>query len=817
MSLKFYINKFSYFFITLILASTLTATAQLTVTPTSTAALLAAKLAGPGITIVSDTLICNGLANGTFVSASTPIVIDSGIILSSGKAASTSGASSTLASTSFSSAGDPDLNALMGSGVSRDACALIIHFIPKGDTVSFNYQFGSEEYIQATCGPYNDAFGFFLAGPGVSSTYPGVNMALVPGTNIPVAVNSINIGTAGTCAGCAYSNCTSMGSGSPFTAYYIDNTAGTTVTYKGLTTLLTAKHWVQPCDTYRIKLVIGDGGTTSSPNYIYDSGVFIEAGSLKTNSYYFEDARIGRTILGLPNAIVKGCGPDSIRIRSGRASATPTKFYLTYGGTGVAGTDYSTLPDSVTMAAGDTSFAFPVTGLTTTASGTRTIVAYLSNSAICGIIDTVTINVIDHPSLAITTSDTTVCKGTSVQIRANASTGLTYGWTPATYLNNASLLNPISTPTSTITYTLTATLPGSLCPAFTKNLTITTVEPSITILTPDTTVCQGASFLIRVAGPDSLIYSWSPVTDLNSAGVKQPGVTNIQATTTYTVTAAIMGTTCNTQKQVTITVIPTNFVIKTLDTFFCTGATLYLNADVTPPASTYSYQWTGPGGYTSALLNPVITTITMANAGTYTLTVTNSGLCSASAIENVTVYPTPPSTILAPPITVCQYSQPAILEVPGYNNLMWYSSYNDNTPSVKAPLPNTDSIGTFQYFASQISFKNNCLSEKVAIDVTVKSCCTGTVFVPSAFTPNADGNNDILRVIRTSDYALNVFTIYDRWGTIVFQSSGDKQSWDGTVNGQPADIGTYYYVAFVSCQNSDRHNITLKGDVTLIR
>ncbi len=818
---KIYNKKYITLLVALFITLTHTVSAQLTIAPGSTAALLSNKLAGPGITIISDTLVCNNAANGIFrsvIAAGNPISIDSGIILCTGSASAASGSEPSVTSTSFSSAGDADVTTLMGGGVSRDACALIITFVPKGDTVSFDYQFGSEEYRSATCGPYNDAFGFFIAGPGISATYPGVNMALVPGTNIPVAVNSINSGTAGTCSGCAYSNCTSMGSGSPFTAYFVANSGGTIASYRGYTTKLTAKHWVVPCDTYRIKLVIADGGTTASPNYIYDSGVFIAAGSLKTNSYHFDHANLGHMILGYTNAVVKGCGTDSVKIKSTRPAAVPTKLYITYAGTGVAGVDYTALPDSVTLATGDTSFAFPVLGLTTAASGVKTIVAYLSSSALCGIIDTVTINLIDHPTVSILTSDTTVCNGTPVHIQATTSTGLTYGWSPGTYLDNPSFLNPIATPTAVgvMIYTITATLPGSLCPAITKTITITTVEPTVTVLTADTTVCQGASFTLRVDGPDSLIYSWSPVTNLNSAGVKQP-VFNPQATTTFTLTASILGTTCKTQKQLKVTVIPTDFVITTFDTFFCTGATLYLNGVVNPPASTYTYLWTGPGGYSSPLLNPVITTVTAGNEGTYTLTVTNSGLCSGTAMEKIIIYPTPEATVLAPPIELCQYSPALALEVPGYDNLMWYSSSTDPKPTVFAPLPSTDSVGVFKYYASQISFKNNCLSERVAIDVTVKSCCTGNVFVPSAFTPNEDGKNDVLRVVRTSDYALNDFTIYNRWGMVVFQSSGEKQAWDGTFNGQPADMGTYYYVAIITCKNSDKKNITLKGDVTLIR
>jgi gliding motility-associated-like protein len=148
---------------------------------------------------------------------------------------------------------------------------------------------------------------------------------------------------------------------------------------------------------------------------------------------------------------------------------------------------------------------------------------------------------------------------------------------------------------------------------------------------------------------------------------------------------------------------------------------------------------------------------------------------------------------------------------------MWFSSSDDNTPSVIAPYPRTDSVGIFHYYAAQISYNNNCLSEKTSIDVTVKSCCDGTLFVPSAFTPNQDGINDVLHIVKAPEFVVSEFTVYDRWGRLVFQSSNAKTGWDGTIGGEPADMGTYYYSAVVNCTNSDKKPLNLKGDVILIR
>ena len=281
---------------------------QLSVTPNQAAATLANTLASPGITISNPTLTCHTLANGTFnvtpgtmVGASTPFPISNGIILSTGRAANTSGAETFLASTNNSQPGDAALTTLAGGVATYDACTLQFDITPKGDTIKFNYVFGSEEYINSTCGPYNDAFAFLISGPGISGTQ---NMALVPSTNIPVTVNSVNSGTPG--PGYTLANCTSMGLGSPFTSYYTSNITGTSFTYRGYTTRLTAVHDVIPCNTYHLKLTVADAG-----NSLYDSGVFIEAGSLTTPNITGILATCVGAVTSLSSAVAVGTWSSS--------------------------------------------------------------------------------------------------------------------------------------------------------------------------------------------------------------------------------------------------------------------------------------------------------------------------------------------------------------------------------------------------------------------------------------------------------------------------------------------------------------------------
>ena len=91
-------------------------------------------------------------------------------------------------------------------------------------------------------------------------------------------------------------------------------------------------------------------------------------------------------------------------------------------------------------------------------------------------------------------------------------------------------------------------------------------------------------------------------------------------------------------------------------------------------------------------------------------------------------------------------------------------------------------------------------------------CCS--VMFPNAFTPNGDGKNDVFHPLFNGYHNFHSFRIVNRWGQTIFESSNSLPAWDGTFNGVPQDIGTYYYFIQYDCGGN---TIEAKGDVTLIR
>jgi gliding motility-associated-like protein len=87
--------------------------------------------------------------------------------------------------------------------------------------------------------------------------------------------------------------------------------------------------------------------------------------------------------------------------------------------------------------------------------------------------------------------------------------------------------------------------------------------------------------------------------------------------------------------------------------------------------------------------------------------------------------------------------------------------------------------------------------------------------VPNAFTPNGDGVNDVFRVVPSENIAqLRSLSIYNRWGQKVWQGSGDKAEWDGSIDGKPAASDVYVWILRGTCGDALRER---KGDVALLR
>ena len=239
------------------------------VTPTTDASSLVNTLLGSGVTVVGTPVLTgvSGQAGifGSFDSgswtnpltgATGDIQFANGIILSSGYAADATGTYNGGASTALNGSGDADLTTL-SAYPTFDAANLTFSFTTTAPNIYFNYVFASTEYPIFVNSQYNDAFGFYL---------DGVNIALIPGTSTPVAVDNVNVGEP---VG------TNPANQQYFTQYSVNGV--TPFNYGGVTTLFTIQQAIAPGSVHTISLKIADASDA-----VLDSAVLIQGGTFGT-------------------------------------------------------------------------------------------------------------------------------------------------------------------------------------------------------------------------------------------------------------------------------------------------------------------------------------------------------------------------------------------------------------------------------------------------------------------------------------------------------------------------------------------------------
>lgn len=302
---------------------------------------------GEGVEVLSVQYFGVPTAVGFFKNGEDEVGIDRGLVLTTGAAANMApnvngipNPGSTFASSNnMSTVTDPDLAAIATGGI-FNGCKYVITFIPTSDTLRFRYVFGSEEYPEYACTSFNDVFGFFISGPGISGPFEnnGMNIALIPGTALNVSINNLHPQNG---AGCP-----------PVNEQYYNNNNGmsTMPVYDGFTDVFTAQAVVTPCEVYTIKLVISDVGDP-----VFDTGVFLEAKSFGTGSLDVDIATAS-----LDGTITEDCSDATITFTL--PGPTEADFMIDFSifGTATNGADYTFIPDTLIIPAGDSSITIPI-------------------------------------------------------------------------------------------------------------------------------------------------------------------------------------------------------------------------------------------------------------------------------------------------------------------------------------------------------------------------------------------------------------------------------------------------------------------------
>ncbi len=430
-----------------------------------------------------------------------------------------------------------------------------------------------------------------------------------------------------------------------------------------------------------------------------------------------------------------------------------------------------------------------------TSTGQYTVTFVVETSKGC--IDTLTkiLDILDQPPLEVST-DTLICILDTLQLNA-VGTG-TFNWTPNYMISNVNIANPLVSPDVSTTYRVTLT---DAFGCVGKDSVRVDVKSFVSLSGGnDTTICTTDAVVLQL-NSDALHFLWTPATGLNDPTLKNPTATPI-VQTTYHVVGNIGK--CIAEDDITITPVPYPPADAGPDQTICVGNSAQLNA-----SGGSIYSWSPTAFLTAANIpNPV--SVKPTDNVRYVVTVRDVLGCPKAVKDTMILYVAKIKAEAGPRDTSVVLGQPLQLGASGSTNYAWTPTTWLNNPSISNPisLPQNN----IEYVV-RVSNAAGCFDTDTILVKVFK--VKPDLYVPNAFTPNGDGNNDIFRPIAIGMKSIDNFQVYNRWGQMLYSGTGNGAGWDGTFGGKGQEAATYvWYAEGVDYLNN---KIKRKGTVVLIR
>ncbi len=390
-----------------------------------------------------------------------------------------------------------------------------------------------------------------------------------------------------------------------------------------------------------------------------------------------------------------------------------------------------------------------------------------------------TIHIDFHPQdLVNLGNDTILCQGNNLSLDASYP-GATYLWSDMSTNSNLTV-------TSSGTYWVEITVDGCYD---TDTIQVSIVPNPVVDLGSDINMCDGEVAILD-AGTGFSHYQWNPSGNTQTIDVTTGGTYSVTVTDNYG---------CQGSDSILVTFID-NFDA----TILTTGPFCENDAPEQFTATDGGGMWSGNGISSTGLFNP-----SNAGTGSHIITYSISDLCGDTATQTIVVNEVPLAvTSHTDETCIGAADGTAQLDISGGTSpyiIVW--SIGGSSVS----LLNLDP-GEYSY---TISDQNNCTTAGSIIILSgIDDCSTPHVWVPNVFSPNGDGENDIL-FVRGEGISHMEFIIFNRWGQKMYESSNSTNGWDGTFKGKACPDGSYSYVLKVKFTNNTE---TVKsGNITLVR
>jgi gliding motility-associated-like protein len=313
----------------------------------------------------------------------------------------------------------------------------------------------------------------------------------------------------------------------------------------------------------------------------------------------------------------------------------------------------------------------------------------------------------------------------------------------------------------------------------------------------DTSICKGKSVSLNAVS-NATQFTWTPVTGLSNASIANPTATPT-STTTYIVNASFGP--CLGSDTVTVNVLPLPIANAGTAGNICQGDSIQLAG-----SGGINYLWTPSSGLTNAAIPNPFARPSQTTA--YHLSVTDANGCTSSNTADVTVTIIPPPRVNITPDTYASPGETIQLHAEGGTRYTWTPPTGLNNPSIGDPVA---TIATDITYRVVVLTAEGC---KATDSVTIKAFKGPDIYMSTAFTPNHDGKNDKFTPFPVGIKEITYFTVYNRWGQVVFETHRLHEGWDGRVAGLDQDTGVYVWI--VRGVTNDGKVIFKKGTVTLI-
>lgn len=435
------------------------------------------------------------------------------------------------------------------------------------------------------------------------------------------------------------------------------------------------------------------------------------------------------------------------------------------------------------------------TGSTTTPVGIGTYTVTVTDAAGCTAQNNTQVTEASGMVLTMNSSPTqcTTNTGTASVLVSGGTGPYTYSWSPSG--GSAATTTPVGQGTYTV-----MVIDASGCQAQNNVIVGVVNSPAISVINSQNVTCfglsNGSAQVQATGGTTPYAFSWSP-SGLTGATV------NTLSPGTHTVTVTDHAG-CTNQTQVVITEPTALAVSDTITNTTCGFDDGEISLTVSGGTGGYTYIWT-----------PNVSTTNVASNlpfGNYGVIVRDAQGCSDTLSLTVIpgtffidAYPETSVIDLGGSISLNVYVDPTIT----VDTFFWTPTTGLSCTSCLNPVASPTE--TTNYIISVIS-DNGCIATDTVTIIVIQPC--GDVFVPNVFSPNGDGLNDLECVM--GDCVVGVdFTIYNRWGEVVFSSDDQNYCWDGTFRGKPVQTGVYVYKLTATLNTGEQ--VLRSGNINVTR